>query len=73
VRLWLPFIYHFGVGALVMGIGLFLIVRARAARLDLAVERRWVGALVGGYFFLFVLYLTWMLISIHVLPNPVGV
>jgi hypothetical protein len=55
-----------------MGIGLFLIVRARAARLDLALERRWVGALVGGYFFLFVLYLTWMLISIHVLPNPVG-
>ena len=72
MSVWKPFIYHFGVGALVMGLGLTLLIRAKAVELKLAVERKWFIALIAGYVWLFILYLVWMLAALYIIPAPVG-
>lgn len=72
MSVWKPFIYHFGVGALVMALGLTLLIRAKAVELKLAVERKWFIALIAGYVWLFILYLVWMLAALYIIPAPVG-
>tara|TARA_Y100000814_G_scaffold260605_1_gene211401 strand:+ start:704 stop:916 length:213 start_codon:yes stop_codon:yes gene_type:complete len=57
-RTWLPFIYLYGVGGIVFIVGMFLILRTKALRLNYHRHKKWLWLLLYGFFF-------WM--SLHAL------
>ena len=58
-RVWLPYLYLYGVGGLIFVAGLILVLKSGALNLKRANHRRWLGVLVFG----FVWYMSLHLIS----------
>tara|TARA_B100001250_G_scaffold212836_1_gene182553 strand:- start:1818 stop:2030 length:213 start_codon:yes stop_codon:yes gene_type:complete len=50
-RTWLPFIYLYGVGGIIFIVGLFLILRTNALRLNYLRHKKWLWLLIYGFFF----------------------
>ena len=48
---WLPFIYLYGAGGLAFFLGLILIIKTKALRLDYFKHKKWLGLLLYGLFF----------------------
>ena len=49
-RVWLPFIYLYGIGGLFFFIGLWLVVRSGALRSSGRGAKRWIQVLLFGFF-----------------------
>ena len=47
---WLPFIYLYGVGGLAFFLGLILIIKTKALRLDYFKHKKWLGFFFTDYF-----------------------
>ena len=48
---WLPFIYLYGVGGVAFGIGMLLIFKTNALRVNYIKHKNWIWVLFYGYFF----------------------
>jgi hypothetical protein len=62
---WTTFLYHFGVGGIILALGLWTIVKTGACRLRSPKERLWFGALIAGYLWLFGIYFFWIQAGLH--------
>lgn len=62
---WTIFIYHFGIGGLILGLGLATILATGACRLASQKDRLWFGSLIGGYLWLAAIYFFWIHASLH--------
>lgn len=49
VRIWLPYLYLYGVGGFFFVLGMVLILRHRALNLDVRRDRKWLAVLVVGF------------------------
>lgn len=57
-RIWLPFIYLYGVGGLIFFAGLGIVLKSQALDLKLAVHRKWLKILIFGFFYY--MFLHWI-------------
>lgn len=48
-RVWLPYLYLYGVGGLIFIAGLVLVLKSGAMNLKRASHRRWLGVLIFGF------------------------
>ena len=48
---WLPFIYLYGVGGIAFVMGMFLIFKTNALRVNYNKHKNWIWILFYGYFF----------------------
>jgi len=48
-RVWLPYLYLYGVGGLIFVAGLVLVLKSGAMNLKRANHRRWLGLLIFGF------------------------
>lgn len=55
-RVWLPFIYLYGVGGIFFLTGLFLVLKSGALDLKRRTHRRWLGVLIFGFFWYFAIH-----------------
>ena len=62
---WLKYLYHFGMGAVVMVLGIFFILRSGACNLKNKHNRIWFFGLIGGYIWLAVIYALWISAAIY--------
>ena len=49
-RVWLPYLYLYGLGGLIFFGGLFMVLRSSAFSKKRAVDRKWFRILLFGYF-----------------------
>lgn len=69
-RIWWPYLYQYGVGVVVFGLGLLLILRTGACVPARREDRFWLGVLIGGFLWYAGIHLAWYLAALYVLPNP---
>jgi hypothetical protein len=62
---WKIYAYHFGLGGLILLLGLVVIVRTGACKLRAPKERLWFFSLVGGYVWLALIYFLWIQAALH--------
>ena len=65
---WWPYLYQYGIGAVIFLIGLYLIIRHRACVLSRKQDRFWFGVLLAGFAWYAGWHLLWYLAAIYVLP-----
>jgi len=63
-RVWLPFIYLYGVGGIVFTVGLILILRTKALRPSYDRHRKWLWVLFYGFFFWAGLHATFIFLAL---------
>jgi hypothetical protein len=69
---WWPYLYLYGVGALIFLVGLALIIGYRSCNLSRRRDRFWLGVLLFGFIWYAGIHLIWYLAAIYVMPNPGG-
>lgn len=69
-RIWWPLLYQYGVGGLIFVIGLVIILRSGACRLERVQDRRWFAVLLGGFAWYLAIHVSWYLAALYVLPAP---
>lgn len=63
-RVWLPYLYLYGVGGILFLGGLYLVLRSGALDLKRPSHRRWLGVLVFGLFWYMGLHLAGTLAAV---------
>ncbi|MEC7854447.1 MAG: hypothetical protein VX924_03695 [Candidatus Neomarinimicrobiota bacterium] len=63
-RTWLPFIYLYGVGGIVFTLGMILILKTKALRLNFSRHKKWLWLLLYGFLFWLSLHLTFILLAL---------
>lgn len=53
---WLPFIYLYTAGGLLLAAGIVITLKTGALRLDRKHHQRWLGLLIFGYFWYFAMH-----------------
>ena len=48
---WLPFIYLYGIGGIAFLIGMLIIIKSHALRLNYSIHSKWVWTLIYGFLF----------------------
>lgn len=66
--IWLPYLYQYGLGAVIFVIGLVLALRSGATRLTRPEDRLWVAVLIGGFVWYAGIHLAWYLAAIYIMP-----
>jgi hypothetical protein len=66
---WWPYIYQYGVGAVIFLVGLALILGYRSCNLSRRQDRFWFGVLIFGFFWYAGIHLAWYFLAIYVLPT----
>ena len=62
-RTWLPFLYLYGVGGIVFTLGMILILKTKALRLNFSRHKKWLWLLLYGFLFWLSLHATFILFS----------
>jgi hypothetical protein len=62
---WLTYLYQFIVGGLFFAAGTIYVVVTKSANLKLAEDRKWVIALVAGFFGFAIVFGVWTYLAIH--------
>lgn len=62
---WLPYIYLYGVGGLLFGIGLVVIRKSGALNLELKRHRYWYKVMVFGFFYFMILHAVLTLAALY--------
>ncbi len=66
---WWPFLYQYGMGAVVFLIGIYLILTRKSCVLSRKQDRFWFGVLIVGFLWYAGIHLTWYLAAIYVMPQ----
>jgi len=62
---WITYLYQFIIGGIFFAAGTIFVVKVKSANLKLSADRKWVTALVIGYFGLAIVFGVWTLLAIH--------
>ena len=62
---WFTYLYQYGLGGIVFGVGLWLIVKSGACDLGRRNERIWFIFLIVGFFWYAGLHFLWTLAALH--------
>ncbi len=71
-NIWLPYLYLYGVGAVIFVTGLTIILRSGACNLSRKADRFWFGVLLFGFAWYAGIHLIWYLAAIYVMPVADG-
>jgi hypothetical protein len=66
---WWPFLYQYGVGAVIFLVGLSLILGYKSCILSRRQDRFWFGVLLVGFLWYAGIHLTWHFLALYVLPT----
>lgn len=69
---WWPYLYQYGVGAVVFLIGLYLILTRGACVLSRRNDRFWFGILLFGFCWYAGIHLFWYLAALYIMPAGPG-
>ncbi len=69
---WWPYLYQYGVGAVIFVVGLWLILRRRACVLSRKQDRFWFGVLIFGFLWYSGIHLLWYLAALFIMPAAPG-
>ncbi len=69
---WWPYLYQYGVGLIIFGIGLWVILHYRSCNLKRKQDRFWFGVLIFGFLWYAGIHLAWYLAAIYVMPANGG-
>jgi hypothetical protein len=50
-RIWLPFIYLYGVGGFIFFIGIYIILKSKSLKTERLYHRKWLFILIFGFFY----------------------
>lgn len=64
-RVWLPYIYLYGAGAILFVGGLVMVLRSEAFQRGRRADRRWLGILIFGFLLYAGLHLAGTLAALH--------
>ncbi|HHS51022.1 MAG TPA: hypothetical protein ENN07_07905 [candidate division Zixibacteria bacterium] len=62
---WLTYLYQFIVGGIFFAAGVIYVIKSGSANLKLSEDRKWVIALIVGYFGLATVFAVWTILAIH--------
>ncbi len=65
---WWPFIYQYGVGAIIFFVGLIVILRQGSCVLSRERDRFWFIVLLAGFVLYVGVHFLWYQVAIHLLP-----
>lgn len=71
-RIWWPLLYQYGVGGLIFVLGLIIILRSGACRLDRPQDRRWLAVLLAGFIWYVLIHTGWYWLALNVYPYQEG-
>jgi len=61
---WWPYLYQYGIGAIIFVIGIWLIIKRGSCVLTRKQDRFWLGVLIVGFLWYAGIHLTWYLAGI---------
>ena len=64
-RTWLPFLYLYGVGGIVFTLGMILILKTKALRLNFKRHQKWLWLLLYGFIFWSSLHAAFIILSLR--------
>ena len=65
---WWPYIYQYGIGAVIFTVGLFIIIKNRSCVPARRQDRFWLCVLIGGFLWYAGIHLVWYLAAIYIMP-----
>lgn len=69
---WWPYLYQYGVGLIIFGIGLALILGYKSCNLARRQDRFWFGVLLFGFLWYSGIHLLWYMVALFWNPQAPG-
>jgi hypothetical protein len=66
---WWPYLYQYGVGAVVFITGVLIIIKSGSCVLSRRQDRLWFGILIAGFVWYAGIHLAWYLAALYILPH----
>ncbi len=63
---WTSFFYLYGFGAIYSGLGVLLVLKTGACRLDRPRDRFWMKMVIGGFFYFAALHAVWIYLAVSI-------